>query len=150
MNLMKPTRLSAQAQKAVYLLRSHFVFVTHLVRNSYVGATRRGVQVPEFSWQDGIFDTQTGRRVSGFSSVTLKELRRAKLLGKPAKVLTGQGAESVYFLSDKALQTFVIGVIVNAVIRVGEGVRYDMEDDCDLAASDHFICPRSDAHSATA
>ena len=109
---MKPV-VSAQAAKAISLLRKHYVFTVRPVATGFWNSYR----IPAFVYDYGIFNTRTGARVMGFGKQTFKELKGKKLLSKPAKfyVLRHHSADCVYTLSPKAVELIVLVAVVQVV-----------------------------------
>lgn len=108
--------VSPLCAKAIGLMRSHYVYSTRLVRTGFIGSWR----VPEFTWDCGIFNTHTGARVMGFGGQTLRELRRKKLVGDPARFpnIKRGSSDSVYTLSPKAAEVVVLAAVLQAVQEV--------------------------------
>jgi len=69
--------LSPLARKALALLQNNHVMVRVATPNKDYG---RYWRIPEYAWNIGIFDTQTGTRVNGFGIKTFYELLQAKYL----------------------------------------------------------------------
>ena len=107
------TVISAQAQKAICLLRSHYVFTVRPVATGFWGDWK----VPEFTLDYGIFNTRSGARIVGFGRQTFRELHQKKLLSAPAsfKVLRYHSPDKVYTLSPRAVDLVVLMSIVHTV-----------------------------------
>jgi hypothetical protein len=79
---MHHTRLlSSHAQKAVFLLRGHYVFVRMLRPTGFRG----GGRVPEYAMAYRVINTHSGAEVLGLGEGTFRELWQARLLDVPAK-----------------------------------------------------------------
>ncbi len=120
---MRIKLLSPLAQKAVSLLRGHYVFVTMLRSTGFRGSWK----VPEFVKDYGLVNTRTGARVLGFGKRTFEELKRARLLEAPARFPSryaelrrkrrGWGkpyTEDVYTLNADGLTAVVIALLIRA------------------------------------
>lgn len=125
-------KLSANAQKAVFLLRGHHVYVERLVKSKYHGWAN-GFYLGNYTWDRGIFSTRSGMRVPGFSKLTLKELKDKHLLSGPTffpEVDTRYrnhgwfnknrrfNGDRVYTLSPKGLTSFIVATVIDAVAAI--------------------------------
>lgn len=108
------------AQKAVYLLRGHYVYVRMAQATGFIGSWK----IPEYVLDCGIINTHTGARVLGFGKATFKELKAAELLSKPAKFPSHYKAmkypDLIYTLEYSRLNLFVIRTIIEAVVTMKE------------------------------
>lgn len=123
---MRHTRLlSSHAQKAVSLLRGHYVFVRMLRPTGFRGSWR----VPEHAMAYRVINTHSGAEVlGGFGEGTFKELKAARLLDAPVKFPTRypelrrrkqpwsrEGyTEDVYTLNSDGLAAVVVAAVIKA------------------------------------